>query len=284
MTSTVATEAATRSADRMGAVAPRGRAGSQLASLPLLALVVFVFFFMYLPMLLIVIFSFNSSQVTTLPLERFTLRWYQELIADRKVVDAFFNTLLVGAGATIVALLVGGSGAFALNRLRFPGKGIYEYIVTMPFVLPEIVTGIALLTYYTAIGFRLSLTTVLIGHVVFCLAVAVRTIGGRLQSLPRSYEEASYDLGAGRLRTFFLITLPNIRTALLTAGLLIFTISFDETVITIFTTGQQNTLPMVIWAMMRRGFTPEVNALATLTFVASLILIVIVGVRLREEA
>jgi spermidine/putrescine transport system permease protein len=153
----------------------------------------------------------------------------------------------------------------------------------MPFVLPEIVTGIALLTYYTWIGFRLSLTTVLIGHVVFCLAVAVRTIGGRLQSLPRSYEEASYDLGAGRLRTFYLVTLPNIRTALFTAGLLIFTISFDETVITIFAIGQQNTLPMVIWAMMRRGFTPEVNALATLTFVASLILIVIVGIRLREE-
>jgi spermidine/putrescine transport system permease protein len=259
-------------------------AGRERASIPLLALVVFVFFFMYLPMLLIMIFSFNSSQVTILPLERFSLVWYQELFADREIIEAFINTLIVGAGATIVALLLGGSGAFALNRLHFPGKAAYEYVVTMPFVLPEIVTGLALLTYYTWVGFRLSLTTVLIGHVVFCLAVAVRTIGGRLQSLPRSYEEASYDLGAGRLRTFVLVTLPNIRTALLTAGLLIFTISFDETVITIFTIGQQNTLPMVIWAMMRRGFTPEVNALATVTFVASLVLIVIVGIRLREES
>jgi spermidine/putrescine transport system permease protein len=263
--------------------APRNHVRSRRASFPLLALVVFVFFFMYLPMLLIVIFSFNSSQVTILPLERFSLVWYRELFADREIIDAFINTLIVGAGTTVVTLLIGGSGAFALNRLSFPGKSVYEYVVTMPFVLPEIVTGIALLTYYSWVGFRLSLTTVLIGHVVFCLAVAVRTIGGRLQSLPRSYEEASYDLGAGRLRTFLLVTLPNIRTALFTAGLLIFTISFDETVITIFAIGQQNTLPMVIWAMMRRGFTPEVNALATLTFVASLILIVIVGIRLREE-
>jgi spermidine/putrescine transport system permease protein len=262
---------------------PRKRSGGQRASIPLLVLVVFVFFFMYLPMLLIVIFSFNSSQVTILPLERFSLVWYQQLFADQKVIDAFINTLIVGAGSTVVALLLGGSGAFALNRINFPGKPVYEFVVTMPFVLPEIVTGLALLTFYTWTGFRLSLLTVLVGHVVFCLAVAVRTIGGRLQSLPRSYEEASYDLGAGRVRTFTLVTLPNIRTALFTAGLLIFTISFDETVITIFTIGQQNTLPMVIWAMMRRGFTPEVNALATLTFVASLILIVIVGIRLREE-
>ena len=144
-------------------------------------------------------------------------------------------------------------------------------------------TGLALLTFYTLLGIRLSLVTVLIGHVVFCLSVAVRTIGARLQSLPRSYEEASYDLGAGRLRTLFLVILPSIRTAIFTAALLIFTISFDETVITIFTIGQENTLPMLIWAMMRRGFTPEVNAIASLTFVTSLILIVLVGTRSREQ-
>jgi spermidine/putrescine transport system permease protein len=260
------------------------RADRRRAGPPLLALILFVFLFMYLPMVLIIIFSFNSSTVTILPLERFSLRWYQELFADRQIIDAFRNTLVVGAGTVVVALLLGGTGAFALNRLRFPGKGLYEFIVTMPFVLPEIVTGLALLILFTLLGLRLSLTTVLIGHSVFCLSVAVRTIGGRLASLPRSYEEASYDLGAGGLRTFFLVILPNIRTALLTAALLIFTISFDETVITIFTIGQQNTLPMVIWAMMRRGFTPEVNALASLTFVASLVLIVIVGIRLREQA
>ena len=253
-------------------------------SSPLLALVVFVFLFMYLPMILIMVFSFNSSQVTILPLEHFSLRWYQELFADREILASFRNTLVVGAATVVIALILGGTGAFALNRLQFPGKGLYEFIVTMPFVLPEIVTGLALLTFYTLLGMRLSLTTVLIGHVVFCLSVAVRTIGARLQSLPRSYEEASYDLGAGRLRTFFQVILPSIRTAIFTAALLIFTISFDETVITIFTIGHENTLPMLIWAMMRRGFTPKVNAIATLTFVTSLILIVIVGTRTREQA
>jgi len=250
---------------------------------PVVALVVFVFLFMYLPMILIMVFSFNSSQVTILPLEHFSLRWYQELFADSEIIAAFQNTLIVGAITVVVSLILGGTGAFALNRLQFRGKAIYEFIVTMPFVLPEIVTGLALLTFYTLMGIRLSLVTVLIGHVVFCLSVAVRTIGARLQSLPRSYEEASYDLGAGRLRTFFLVILPSIRTAIFTAALLIFTISFDETVITIFTIGQQNTLPMIIWAMMRRGFTPEVNAIATLTFLASLVLIVIVGTRTREK-
>jgi spermidine/putrescine transport system permease protein len=253
-------------------------------SSPLLALVAFVFLFMYLPMILIMVFSFNSSQVTILPLEHFSLRWYQELFADSTILASFQNTLVVGAVTVVIALILGGTGAFALNRLQFRGKGVYEFIVTMPFVLPEIVTGLALLTFYTLLGIRLSLVTVTIGHVVFCLSVAVRTIGARLQSLPRSYEEASYDLGAGRLRTFFLVILPSIRTAIFTAALLIFTISFDETVITIFTIGQQNTLPMLIWAMMRRGFTPEVNAIATLTFVISLILIVIVGTRTREQA
>ena len=251
---------------------------------PLLWLVVFVFLFMYLPMMLIVVFSFNSSQVTILPLEQFSLRWYQQLFADREIIDAFRNTIMVGIGTVIISLVLGCTGAFALNRLRFRGKSVYEFVVTMPFVLPEIVTGIALLTFFGWVSLQLSLVTVLIGHVVFCLAVAVRTIGGRLQSLPRSFEEASYDLGAGRLRTFTLVTFPMIRTAIFTAALLIFTISFDETVITIFTIGHQNTLPMMIWAMMRRGFTPEVNAIATLTFVASIILIVIVGTRLREQA
>jgi len=251
---------------------------------PVLPLVVLVFLFLYIPMILIVIFSFNSSQVTILPLESFSLRWYEELFADREIIEAFRNTVLVGIGTVIVSLILGGTGAFALHRLQFRGKSAYEFVVTMPFVLPEIVTGIALLTFFVWMGQQLSLVTVLVGHVVFCLAVAVRTIGGRLQSLPRSYEEASYDLGAGRLRTFFLVTLPMIRTAIFTAALLIFTISFDETVITIFTIGHQNTLPMMIWAMMRRGFTPKVNAIASLTFVASLILIVIVGTRLREQA
>ena len=104
-------------------------------SAPLLALVAFVFLFMYLPMILIIVFSFNSSQVTILPLEHFSLRWYQELFSDGEILASFKNTLIVGAATVVLALILGGTGAFALNRLQFRGKAVYEFIVTMPFVL-----------------------------------------------------------------------------------------------------------------------------------------------------
>jgi spermidine/putrescine transport system permease protein len=233
--------------------------------------------------MLIIIFSFNSSQIAIYPLEEFSLRWYQELFADRQIFEALLNTIIVGVSTVFISLLLGIPAAFGLNRINFPGKSIYNFVVTMPFVLPEIVTGVALLSFFIYLGMQLTIGTVLIGHVVFCLSVAIRTIGARLQNLSRSYEESSYDLGASGFRTFFKVTLPNIRTAIITASLLIFTISFDETVITIFTVGAQNTLPMVVWGMMRRGFTPKVNALATFIFMASLIMIVFVGLRLREE-
>ena len=140
-----------------------------------------------------------------------------------------------------------------------------------------------MLTLFRMFGLNLSLETVIIGHATALLAVVVTQVYARLQRLPKSYEEASGDLGAGVLRTFSLVTLPNIRTAVIGAGLLSFTQSFDEIPVTFFLTGRDNTLPMYIWSTMRRGLTPEINAVGALIVVASAILILISVLLLRDK-
>ena len=249
----------------------------------LVLITMFTFGFLYLPIIFVIIFSFNSSVISALPLERFTLDWYREAFADRQVLMAFRNTVYVGVIATFLSLILGTCAAFTLNRFRFPGRGVLQRIILLPFVMPGIITGIALLLIFSSTGIIRSLATVIIGHVVFCFALVFRNVSARLQVMSRSYEEASYDLGANRWQTFMLVTLPNMRTALLSAALLAFVLSIDETLITFFVIGRQNTLPILIWSMLRRGFTPEINAIVTILFSVSLILVLMLGVILRKK-
>jgi len=154
--------------------------------------------------------------------------------------------------------------------------------VLLPIALPGIITGISMLILFRLIGFGLSLETVIIGHATALLAVVVTQVFARLQRLPHSLDEASADLGASGWQTFFLVTLPNIRTAVIGAGILSFTLSFDEIPVTFFLTGRDNTLPMYIWSTMRRGLTPEINAVGALIVAAS-ILLILVSVLLQRE-
>ncbi|WP_372839109.1 ABC transporter permease [Phaeovulum sp.] len=238
--------------------------------------------FLYIPIVVLVAFSFNSSRSLSWPMTGLTLDWYRKLAENDQLIAAVQNSVYVAVSATILTLLIGVPAALALDRLEFPGKGVFRKLVLLPIALPGIVTGISMLILFRLMGFGLSLETVIIGHATALLAVVVTQVFARLQRLPRSLDEASADLGASGWQTFFLVTLPNIRTAVIGAGILSFTLSFDEIPVTFFLTGRDNTLPMYIWSTMRRGLTPEINAVGALIVAAS-ILLILISVLLQRE-
>jgi len=239
--------------------------------------------FLYVPIAVLVAYGFNDSRSLTWPMSGFTLSWYEKLASNGQLIDAFGNSLYVAFWATTLTLIIGVPAAIALDRVDFPGKGLFRKLILLPIALPGIVTGISMLILFRMMGFNLSLETVIIGHATALLAVVVTQVYARLQRLPDSLQEASADLGASGLQTFFLVTLPNIRTAVIGAALLAFTLSFDEIPVTFFLTGRDNTLPMYIWSTMRRGLTPEINAIGTIIVGMSIVLIVISVTLLRDN-
>ncbi|HUN62263.1 MAG TPA: ABC transporter permease [Candidatus Sulfotelmatobacter sp.] len=243
---------------------------------PLLAIYsLLVFAFLYLPIVVLILYSFNQGGVGGFPPRQFTLQWYQQLFADGSLWDSVLNSLLVALGAVALALTLGLLGALALDRASFPGKSLFRRLVLLPLVLPGIITGLSLLMFVDRLGIRLSLLTVFVGHGTALISVATTELFAGLQKLDRAQEEASLDLGATPWQTFWRITLPNLKLSLIASALLIFTLSMDEIAVTFFLLGRENTLPLEIWARLRRGITPEINAISTLIFFVSVILILI---------
>jgi spermidine/putrescine transport system permease protein len=234
-----------------------------------------VILFMHLPIVVIVLFSFSDKNFMALPIRGYTLDWYRQASEDDRLRTALKNSLIVAAGATVSASILGTLGAFAVQRWTFFGRGAFRSAVVIPILLPGIVTGVAMLSFFGSIGFPLGLTTVIIGHATFGFPVVFNTMNARLSRLPRSLEEAASDLGATPWQTFWRVTFPSIRSALVAGALLAFTLSFDEIVVTIFLTGQDNTLPMEIYSRLRFGLTPEINATVTVILLVSAILVVL---------
>jgi spermidine/putrescine transport system permease protein len=241
-----------------------------------------VFVFIYAPLLVVVLYSFHNSRIIAWPLQLGTLSWYSVLWHDRGMVEAVVASLKLALLAVVIALGVGVPGAFLLDRYDFPGKALYQRLVLLPLILPGIITGVSLLTFFTFIGLPLSAGfplvpgwPVVLGHGTALVSVVVTQVFARLQRLDRFQEEASMDLYADVWRTFWHVTLPSIRTALLGAALLVFTLSLDEIAVTFFLIGRQNTIPLQIWGLLRRGITPEVNAISTIIFLVSVVVIVI---------
>lgn len=230
--------------------------------------------FLYLPICVLIIFSFNDNRIMTLPLNGFTWHWYEDVFNNADMLEAIGNSVYVASIATIGCLIVGIPAAFALDRVNFPGKAAFRRLILLPIALPGVITGISMLNLFRVVGFNLSLETVILGHATALVSIVVTQVFARLQRLNRSYEEASGDLGARPWQTFFMVTLPNIRTAVIGSALLSFTVSFDEIPVTFFLTGRDNTLPMYIWSTLRRGITPEINAVGTMIILISLCVIV----------
>jgi len=243
-----------------------------------------VFAFIYLPILVLVVYSFNRDGVGGFPPRHFTFDWYRQLTADSAIWNSVLNSLYVAAGAVVVSLTLGLLAALALDRADFSGKALFRRLVLLPLILPGIITGLSLLMFAVAAGLGRGLTAVFFGHGTALISVATTEIFAGLQKLDRRQEEASLDLGATPWRTFWHVTLPNLRLSLIAAGLLIFTLSMDEIAVTFFLIGSDNTLPQEIWGRLRRGITPEINAISTLILIVSILLITVwYHLRTRSE-
>ena len=240
-----------------------------------------VFLFIYLPLVVVILYAFHDATIVAWPFRPFTFRWFGVLAHDSAMLDAAGASLKLALLATLIALGVGVPGAFVLDRLHFPGKDAFERLVLLPLILPGVITGVALLTFFSFIG--LSLTSgyplvpgwpVVLGHGAALTSIVVTQVYARLRRFDRALEEASQDLYANEWQTFRHVTLPVIRSAVLGSALLVFTLSLDEIAVTFFLIGRQNTVPLQIWGLLRRGLTPEVNAAATIVFLLSVVVII----------
>lgn len=249
----------------------------------LVAVAVGTLLFLYVPVAILVLFSFNDSPVTSFPLSGFTWGWYQKVFANRDLLKALVNSLVVALSATTLTILIGVPAALALDRYRFVGKQLFRNTILLPLSLPGIVTGIAMLNFYKQIGLPQSLGAVIIGHATALVGIVIGQVLARLEKVNKNLSEASSDLGASGIETFFYVTLPSIRSSIIGSALLCFTLSFDEIPVTYFLTGRDVTLPMYIYSTLRRGITPEINAIGALIVLASLVLILSSVSMLRQK-
>lgn len=240
-----------------------------------------VFAFLYLPLVFMMVFSFNSTRQDAV-FTGFSLRWYEALMRDTRIMDGFLTSLKVATTVGVLSAVLATFAAFVLVRYaRFPGRTLFSGMVSAPLVMPEVIIGLSLLLLFVGsqnlFGFpQRGLATIIIGHTLFGMAFAVVVIQSRLQDMDRSLEEAAMDLGAKPYQVFFLVTLPNISHAILAAFLLSFTLSFDDVVIAEFLSGPGvNTLPQVIYGYARRGINPTIYAAATLLILT--VTVVVVG-------
>ncbi|MDQ0469143.1 ABC transporter permease [Labrys wisconsinensis] len=231
-----------------------------------------VYAFLYGPIAVVVLLSFNEAGLPTV-WSGFSTRWYAALAASPKILHAGWNSLVVAVCVTAIATVLGTLLAFAVEaRGRRRGAGLLDAVLTMPLIIPDIVLAIALLSFFTALQMTLGLYSIVLSHVTFDVAYVCMMVRTRLKHFDFALVEASADLGASGPRTFFKVVLPSILPGVVAAALLAFTLSVDEFIIAYFTAGAgaaSTTLPMQIYAMIRFGVTPEINALATLTLLVT---------------
>ena len=236
------------------------------------------FAFLYSPILLLVIFSFNASRLVTV-WGGFSTRWYTALLQDHQLIASVRTSLIVAALSALVATINGTLAAIALVRLgRFRTRTLFAGAIYAPLVMPEVILGLSLLLLFVALGIERGLWTIVAAHATFTMCFVTLVVQSRLVGFDRALEEAAMDLGAGPVRTFWAITLPLIRPAIVAGFLLAFTLSLDDLVIASFTAGPgSTTLPMRVYSQVRLGVSPEINAISTL-------MLAVVGVVLLSVA
>lgn len=223
-----------------------------------------VFIFLFLPIFVLIVFSFNTSKLNII-FEGFTFRWYLELFKNSMLLEALWNTLLVAIISTLVSTVIGTISAYALKKFNFPFKKFINELLYIPVVIPEIVLGISLLCIYSFLKIELGMVTLILSHIAFSIPFVIINVNSVMDMMNPHLEEAASDLGASKLKTFFYVVLPVLIPGILSGAQLAFTLSLDDVVISYFTAGpDSNTLPLQIFAMIKTGVTPDVNALITI--------------------
>ncbi len=231
-----------------------------------------VLLLLFVPIATIVVFAFDRSNIESWPIRHVTTHWFLVAWDDPAVRSALWLSVQAALFATGLALLLGSAAAFGVHRFRFFGREAVSLFLLLPIALPGIITGLALRSFFTFAGIDLSLVTIVIGHTTFCIVVIYNNVLARLRRTSGSLVEASMDLGANALQTFRLVTLPAIATAVVSGALLAFALSFDEVIVTTFTAGAQNTLPIWIFGAIRLGQQlPEVNVVVTFVLVLTVV-------------
>jgi len=243
-----------------------------------------VLLFLFFPIALIAVYAFNSSNIQSWPPAGLSTKWFGVAWHNSEIRDALWLSVKAGLVSTSIAIFLGSAAAFAVHRFRFFGREVVSFVVVLPIALPGIITGMALNSLFAFTSVTFSLATIVVGHATFCIVLVYNNVIARLRRTSGSLVEASMDLGADGWQTFRYITLPVISTSLVAGGLLAFALSFDEVIVTTFTAGAQNTLPLWILGAIRQGQElPQVNVVVLLV-IAVTIVPVILAQRLTQDA
>jgi ABC-type spermidine/putrescine transport system permease subunit II len=232
-----------------------------------------VIIYLFFPIAIIFLFSFNSSPAVSFPIRGLSTRWYLEIVRSDIFLSALENSLIVAVLTTLVCLSLGTLAALALTRYNFRYKSLLQPLYILPLSLPGLFVGLALLSYFISLNIKLSLGTVIVGHLIYTLPYFVLVSSARLERFDRTLEEAGQDLGCTPWQTFWKVTFPIIAPSIIGAATIVFALSFDEFLITFFVIGAESTMPMLVWSMMRKSIDPRVNAISVILMLASVIMI-----------
>lgn len=248
------------------------------------AYVLLVFAFLYVPIAIIVVYSFNATK-SNVVFSGVTLDWYTKLFNDEDVITAFVNSLTVAVISTAISAIIGTVGAIGLQRQKFKGKSAINLLTFIPIVIPEIIMGISLLVFFSALQMDFGIFTLVLAHTTFCIPFVLINVKSRLAGFDMSLEEAAMDLGASKFTVFRTITLPLIFPAVVSGAMLAFALSLDDVIINFFVSGPESTtLPIKIFSMLKFGLSPEINALCTIMLLATFVVLILSQVtKLKKE-
>lgn len=238
---------------------------------------------MYIPIIITVFYSFNESKISSI-WGGFSVKWYKILLQDGDILRALWNSIILALASSIIAIVIGTLGAVGMNRTSGTFNRTISFLSTLPIMIPEIILGMLFLGFFSFMGFSFGMETLIIAHAAFCIPYVFIMVKARLIGIDKAYEEASLDLGASKLQTFLRITVPLVSPAMLSGALLAFAMSFDDVVISIFTTGPTvNLLPIKIYTKLKTGVTPEINALATIMLFGTILFVMITDFLGRKQ-